>query len=99
MVVDSEKALRRITKLRTSEVKRNMFGQEITREDGSLVRQENPKLLKIKADTSLKLLERLDPDNYGKVEKNENKHVIFSLSDLRKDKRKMEEEAEEAKSK
>lgn len=84
MQYNAEKILTRITKLRTSQLVRNMFGKTITREDGTLVRKENVQLLKVQADTAKFLLERLKPEVYGK---NQEKVVVntFSLADLRRE--------------
>ena len=84
MSTELEQQFHRTLRLRTNLPVRDMFGKTITREDGSLVRKENANLLKIKMDNVQFLAERLMPDVYGKVEKTENKHLIFSLSDLRK---------------
>jgi hypothetical protein len=86
--------LTRTLNLRTSQVQRNMFGGEVTRKDGSLVRKENANLLRIKTDVAKFALERLDPENFGKVDKTENKHLVFSLADLRRAKQKQSEEAQ-----
>lgn len=83
MLEESEAALHRVVRLRTSQPVRNMFGEVIKDENGKIVRKENHNLLRIKTDTAKFITERLDPHNYGKLEKTENKHLVFSLADLR----------------
>lgn len=94
-VVDTaETKLGRILKLRTSEVRRNMFGQIQKNEDGSIARKENPALLKTQADMVKFSLERLEPQTYGKLDRSENKHLVFSLADLRREEQRQNEAAE-----
>lgn len=84
MSTEIEQHFHRVVRLRTNLPVRDMFGKTITREDGSLVRKENAALLREKNNVAMFVAERLMPDVYGKVEKTENKHLVFSLSDLRK---------------
>ncbi len=70
-----------------------MFGQLVRNEDGSIARRENHNVLRIQMDTAKYVTERLDPDRYGKVDKTENKHLHFSLADLRRAKQEQEAEA------
>lgn len=84
LIADAEAVLNRTMNIRTNLVQRNMFGQLIKNKDGSLARKESSSLLKVKVDAAKYVTERLDPAKYGKVEKSENKHLVFSLSDLRK---------------
>ncbi len=81
---DAERELNRTLNIRTNIPVRDMFGKTIKNPDGSLVRKENANLLRIKLDAVKYVTERLDPDTYGKVEKTENKHLVFSLADLRR---------------
>lgn len=95
VIVDTaETKMGRILKLRTSEVRRNMFGQTMKNEDGSIARKENPALLRTQADMIKFGLERLDPDHYSKVDKSENKHLVFSLADLRREEQRQNEAAQ-----
>lgn len=84
LIAEAKKRLHRAIKLRTSQVVRNMFGQVMTREDGSVVRKENVALLKVQIDAIKFVLERLNPEVYGK---NQEKVVVntFSLADLRRE--------------
>lgn len=85
LVNEAEKVFHRTLKLRTNLPVRNMFGQTIV-EEGRIVRKENHNLLRIKNDTAKYVAERLNPERYGKIEKSENKHFVFSLADLRRQK-------------
>lgn len=96
LIDTAEKEFGRTLKLRTSEVRRNMFGQIMKNEDGSISRKENPQLLRIKMQTAQFVTERLDPQTYGKVEKTENKHLVFSLADLRKEEQRQNEAAQDS---
>jgi hypothetical protein len=75
--------LHRTIHLKTKVPVIGMFGV-VKDENGEVMKREDAKLLKIKMDNVQFGLERLDPDNFGKVDKTENKHLVFSLSDLRK---------------
>lgn len=83
MVYEAERAVERTIRLRTNLPVVGMFGV-VKDENGRIMRKENAGLLKIKMDTAEFLLERLNPEKYAKKETTENKHLIFSLSDLRK---------------
>lgn len=80
----AEQKMTRTMNLRTTVPIRNMFGQIVKNEDGSVARRENHNVLRIQMDTAKFVTERLDPARYGKVEKTENKHLVFSLADLRR---------------
>lgn len=84
IVDEAEARLHRTLRIRTNVPIRDMFGKTIVREDGSLVRRENPALLRTQLDAVKFALERLNPDRYGKREKTEDKPLAFSLSDLRR---------------
>lgn len=58
------------------------------------IRIENPKILAVKMDTAKFIAERLKPEIYGKVDQSVNKHLVFSLADLRRSKREMSENEE-----
>lgn len=83
MVDEAERAMHRTVRLNTNLPVVGMFGV-VKDENGKIIRKENAALLKVKMDTTQFVLERLNPERYGKVEKTENKHLLFSLSDLRK---------------
>lgn len=95
MLDNFEKAFLRTSNLRTSQPVRNMFGQLIKDHKGNIVRKENHNLLRIKMDTAKYVTERLSPDRWGKVEKTENKHLIFSLAELRKARDNKEDETQQ----
>lgn len=83
MIEEAEASLHRTIRLRTNVPVVGMFG--IVKDDkGNIVRKENSQLLKVKMDTAQFLLERLDPEKYGKKETTTNKHLVMSLSDLRR---------------
>ncbi len=84
MLGEIEQQFHRTLRLRTNLPIRDMLGKTIAREDGSLVRKENHNLLRVKMDTAKFLAERLSPEVYGKKEKAESKHLVFSLADLRR---------------
>ena len=88
MIEEAEASLHRTIRLRTNVPVVGMFG--IVKDDkGNIVRKENSQLLKVKMDTAQFLLERLDPEKYGKKETTTNKHLVMSLSDLRRAKEEM----------
>lgn len=91
LVDAAEEKMSRVMNLRTTVPIRNMFGQIVKNEDGSIARRENHNVLRIQMDTAKYVTERLDPARYGKVERTENKHLIFSLADLRKARREAEQ--------
>ena len=92
LVESAEQRMSRVMNLRTTVPIRNMFGQIVKNEDGSIARRENHNVLRIQMDTAKYVTERLDPARYGRVERTENKHLIFSLADLRKSKQQGEKE-------
>jgi len=92
----AEEKMTRTMNLRTTVPIRNMFGQIVKNEDGSVARRENHNVLRIQMDTAKYVTERLDPDRYSRVDKSENKHLHFSLADLRKAKQEQEEKEVEA---
>lgn len=81
----AEQKLSRLMHLRTSQVVRNSYGQTIQRQDGSIVKKENVQLLKTQVDAIKFVLERLNPEVYGR---NQEKVIVnnFSLADLRREK-------------
>ncbi len=81
-VIDKE--LNKVMAIKTKEPVIGMFGVIKDRETGKVVMKHNVKLLSEKMKNVRFLAERLFPHRYGKVERSENKHVHFSLSDLRK---------------
>lgn len=87
IIEEAEKKLFRVMNLRTNQPVRNMIGQTMKREDGSLVRKENVPLLRTQLDAAKFVLERLNPKVYGK---SPDSVVVnkFSLADLRKAKEK-----------
>lgn len=91
----AEGELNRTLNIRSNIPLRNAAGQIVTREDGSIVRRENPQLLKIKVDASKFVLDRLDPEHWGKKERKKTKRLAFSLSDLRRYSEEMKKEKEE----
>lgn len=84
MLGEIEQQFHRTLRLRTNLPIRDTLGKTIIRKDGSLVRKENHNLLRVKMDTAKFLAERLSPEIYGKKEKIESNHTVFSLSDLRR---------------
>ena len=90
MVDDAEAVLNRVLNIRSNVPVRDMFGNTVTNPDGSLVRRENPNLLRIKVDAAKYVTERLDPQIWGKKAKIEGRHLVFSLADLRRAKEEME---------
>lgn len=84
LIEDSENKLHRIVKMRTKVPVRNMFGVHVKNEDGSLAYRENSELLGHQAKVAMYLTERLAPEKYGRVDRTVNKHLVFSLADLRK---------------
>lgn len=82
MIQEAEAAMHRTLRVRTNVPVIGMFGV-IKDEEGNVVRKENAGLLKIKMDTAQFITERLDP-KYAKKEQGTHKHLVFSLSDLRK---------------
>ncbi|MFA5996954.1 MAG: hypothetical protein WC791_00535 [Candidatus Paceibacterota bacterium] len=83
MLCELEKHFYRTIKLRTDIPLRDRSGKVIQKEDGSLILQENPELLKVKMKTAMFLAERLMPEIYGKKDKVVSKQSVFSLSELR----------------
>lgn len=81
---DAERELNRTLNIRSNIPVRDKFGKVVTNPDGSYVRKENANLLRIKVDTAKYVTERLDPNTWGKTEKTESKHLVFSLADLRR---------------
>lgn len=92
MLDEAESVFHRNLRIRTNLPVIGLFGV-VKDEDGKVVRKENAKLLKIKTDTAMFISERLNPQKYGKVEKTENKHLVFSLADLRRAKEGQRQEA------
>lgn len=86
-----DKKFNRVISMRTKEPVIGMFGPIVDRETKKPLMRENAHLLKIQMDNVQYLAERLDSGRYGKVEKTENKHLVFSLSDLRKAKEDIEQ--------
>lgn len=91
IVNQSLKILSRLLKLRTNQPVRNIFGHTIQREDGSLIRRENVPLLKLQADTVKYLLERLEPETFGKHPEKVQTYQ-FSLADLRREQERQDKE-------
>lgn len=94
LIDECEKQFHRTINLRTNLPVRNMFGQLITNDDGTLVRKENHNLLRVKMDTAKYITERLDPDKYAKRPENQNNVVFFDLGSLREAKERAEQEGE-----
>lgn len=96
---EAEGEFRRIMAMRSSQPVRNMFGQLVydDKSKTKLARRENVGILRLKIEAAKYLTERLDPQRYGKVEKTENKHLVFSLADLRRAKQQQDQEREAAK--
>ncbi|MEA2112522.1 MAG: hypothetical protein U9P50_00925 [Patescibacteria group bacterium] len=86
---DADREIKRTLNIRSNVCVRDNSGNKVIDKDtGGFVRTENPQLLKIKVDTAKFVKERLDPKNWGKIEKKEVKNMSpFSLADLRKAKR------------
>ncbi len=89
----AEEKMERTLKIRTNLPVIGMFGV-IKDERGNIVRKENSQLLKVQMDTAQFLAERLNPERYGKVEKGEHKHLVFSLADLREAKKQQQGKTE-----
>lgn len=86
----AEEKMHRALKIRTNLPVVGMFG--VMKDDnGNIIRKENSQLLKVQLDTAQFLAERLNPERYGKVEKGEHKHLVFSLADLREAKKQQQE--------
>lgn len=79
----AEQKIERTLGLDTREPIVAMFGV-LKDEAGNILKKENTSLLKVQMDTAKFAAERLDSATYGRVDRSENKHLIFSLSDLRK---------------
>jgi hypothetical protein len=81
--------LNRTLNIRSNVPVRNASGQAVIREDGSIVRRENPELLAIKLKAAQYVTERLAPEHWSKKTEVHGKHLVFSLADLRKAKQEM----------
>lgn len=79
-----EAQFHRTIRLRTNLPVCDRLGKIVQRDDGSLLRQENAELLRVKMKMAMFLAERLMPEVYGKKVKPESKQLAFSLSDLRR---------------
>lgn len=84
MVSWAEKEIRRTMLLRTNIPVRNHLGQVLKHEDGSYVRKENPALLRVKVETAKFILEKLEPETYGKKDHKQNQQQKWSLAELRR---------------
>lgn len=84
MIRELEKHFYRTIRIKTKLPLRDKAGKAIQREDGSLVRQENAELLRVKMKTAMFLAERLMPEVYGKKVNGGSKQIALSLSDLRR---------------
>lgn len=80
----SEKHMEEVLDLNTLEPRTTMFGKPLLNDAGEPVMKHNTEILKIKTDIAKYASERLIPDVYGKVDKNEHKVVIFDLAELRR---------------
>jgi hypothetical protein len=88
---DADREIKRTLNIRTAVPIYNKLGKPVTREDGSPVTYEHPKLLKVKVDVAKFVMERLNPERWGNVQKTENKSLhVFCLADLRKAKKEMD---------
>ena len=85
LVSDTERVFKRTLNVQTNVARRDKEGNIVLDpETGQPVRYENPKILAVKLDAAKFVAERLAPDVYGKVERGVHKHLVFSLTDLRK---------------
>ena len=83
MIEEAERKMQRTLRIRTNLPVVGMFGI-IKNEKGEIVRRENHNLLRVQMDTAKYVTERLDSKHYGRVERGEHKHLVFSLADLRR---------------
>lgn len=84
----AEEALLELVKLDPRVPLRNRLGQEVIDEvTGKVVMVEDANLLKVQMDTAMFILERLDPENYGKYVYKQPKREPVSLVDLVKENR------------
>ena len=99
MVDQAEAQFKRTLHLDTLQPVVGKFGVMKDKETGEVIMRENTRLLEIQMKTAEFVTERLDPNHYGKVGKNENKHLhVFLLSDLRKAEEAMEAQREKERS-
>ena len=91
-----DKKFNRAISMRTKEPVVGMFGVVKDPTTGEPMYRENVKLLAEQMKNVRFLAERQFPERYGKVERGEHKHLVLSLSDLRKyeEARKKAEEAQ-----
>jgi hypothetical protein len=83
MLDESEKVLQKTLSVETNLPVRNIFGQTMV-ENGEIVKKENHNLLRIKTDTAKFVAERLNSQYYGNKVETNNRHLVFSLAELRK---------------
>lgn len=84
MLEQAETKLNRSLALRTTVPIRDMFGKLVYNADGKVARRESVGMLRAQIEAAKYVTERLDPKRYGRVDKTENKHLIFNLADLRR---------------
>lgn len=81
---ESEKHFAEVLKLPIMKPATTMFGKPVVDMEGNQVMRPDTEVIKTKTDVAKYATERLIPNVYGKVEKNEHKVVIFDLAELRR---------------
>lgn len=86
MINEAETKLHRAVRVRTKSIVISKQGKIVLNDKGEPLMKEDAGLLAAQISASKFILERLDPKNYGAVERGEHKHVhtFVSLAELRK---------------
>jgi len=84
LVDQAEKKFKEISKAPVSQPLKDKNDKYRRDENGKILRYYRPDVMSVQADVAKFVAERLDPENYSQKSQTENKHLVFSLAELRR---------------